>query len=152
MKQVEDALEDYIAKTSEARLAEAREELTLYRRDVMVLQELEAADNVSLIERFGIEPARSGFDSNPLSPPLARSMIELMQTQALRLQHMQEELDRSRSALEERKIIDRAKGLLMKHRKLREDEAYALLRKLAMDQSRRLVDVARAVLSMADML
>ena len=51
-------------------------------------------------------------------------------------QKMRAELAATKAALEERKVIDRAKGMLMRARGIGEDEAYALLRKTAMDQGR----------------
>ena len=79
-------------------------------------------------------------------------MMELLQFQARRLQEMGAELDAAKSALEERKVLERAKLILMKHRGLNEDEAYRALRQAAMNQSRRLTDVARSVIEMADIL
>ena len=67
-------------------------------------------------------------------------------------QRVRAELDATKRALEERKVIDRAKGLLMKARGLDEDEAYALLRKTAMDQGRKVVDVAEALVTAAGLL
>jgi two-component system, response regulator / RNA-binding antiterminator len=63
-----------------------------------------------------------------------------------------EELEKSRAALNDRKRIERAKGLLMTHRDLSEEDAYKTLRRMAMDQNKRLVDVAEAVLNLADLL
>jgi response regulator NasT len=54
--------------------------------------------------------------------------------------------------LEERKTIDRAKGLLMKAKGLSEEEAYALLRKAAMDQGRKVAEVAEALVMTAGLL
>lgn len=68
------------------------------------------------------------------------------------VQKMRAELNATRAALEERKVIDRAKGLLMRVRKIEEDQAYALLRKTAMDQGRKLADVAQAVVTAAELL
>lgn len=65
---------------------------------------------------------------------------------------MRDELAETKRALEERKIIDRAKGLLMKARGVSEDEAYTLLRKAAMDQGRRMSEVASALVTAADLL
>lgn len=65
---------------------------------------------------------------------------------------MRSELAATKTALEERKVIDRAKGLLMRNRGIGEDEAYALLRRTAMDQGRKLVDVARALVTAAELL
>ena len=65
---------------------------------------------------------------------------------------MKEELDAIRSTLNERKLIERAKGLLMAHRRLSEEQAHRVLQQLAMSQSRRLVDIAEAVLATSDVL
>jgi AmiR/NasT family two-component response regulator len=61
-------------------------------------------------------------------------------------------LQAAREALAERKIVEQAKTLLIKHRGMSEDEAHRILRKTAMDQGKRLIDVARAAIAMADML
>ena len=81
-----------------------------------------------------------------------RSILELVQEQAHRLQTMSDELDTVRASLNERKLIERAKGLLMAHRNLSEEAAHKALRQMAMNQNRRVVDVAEAVLAMADVL
>jgi two-component system, response regulator / RNA-binding antiterminator len=65
---------------------------------------------------------------------------------------MQGELERAHQALEERKLIERAKGILMKERKMSESEAYALLRGTAMSENRRLVEVAQSVVMAAKLL
>ncbi|MEL6476888.1 MAG: ANTAR domain-containing protein [Pseudomonadota bacterium] len=65
---------------------------------------------------------------------------------------MRTELAATKAALAERKTIDRAKGLLMQAKGLSEEEAYALLRKTAMDQGRKVVDVATALVTAADLL
>jgi response regulator NasT len=65
---------------------------------------------------------------------------------------LQQELADAKSALEERKIIDRAKGILMKSRKLTEDEAYALLRQTAMNEKKKLADIAQSVVMAAAIL
>jgi two-component system, response regulator / RNA-binding antiterminator len=65
---------------------------------------------------------------------------------------MQSELDEARSALAERKTVDRAKAILMNTRNLSEADAYALLRSTAMNQNRRIVEVAEALITASDLL
>jgi response regulator NasT len=65
---------------------------------------------------------------------------------------MQSELDAAKQALLDRKTIDRAKGLLMRARKISEEEAYGLMRKTAMDQGRKVTDVAMALVTAAELL
>jgi response regulator NasT len=65
---------------------------------------------------------------------------------------MARELEEAKSELENRKIIDRAKGILMKSRGLTEEAAYALLRKTAMNQNRRIADIAQSLVTAAGLL
>ena len=65
---------------------------------------------------------------------------------------LRSELAATKAALEERKTVDRAKGMLMKAKGISEDEAYALLRRTAMDQGRKLVEVAAALIIAAELL
>lgn len=68
------------------------------------------------------------------------------------MRQMQSELDAAKQALTDRKTIDRAKGILMRQRNISEDDAYNLLRKTAMGQSRKVIDVAQALVTAADLL
>jgi response regulator NasT len=65
---------------------------------------------------------------------------------------LQRELNEARSALEERKLIEQAKRILMEQNGLTETEAYTLLRRTAMDQSRKIAELARAVVTAAKLL
>lgn len=62
------------------------------------------------------------------------------------------ELAEARSELADRKVIDKAKGLVMTMRGLSEDQAYRLLRQTAMNEKKRLVDIARSVVTAASLL
>ena len=65
---------------------------------------------------------------------------------------LQSELNAAKSALEDRKIIDQAKAILMKQRNLSEEDAYVLLRRTAMNQNRKIGDLARSLVSAAALL
>ena len=65
---------------------------------------------------------------------------------------LREELERANQALEDRKLIERAKGILMKERGVNEADAYGLLRTAAMNENRRIIEVARAVVSAAGLI
>jgi response regulator NasT len=65
---------------------------------------------------------------------------------------MQSELDEARTALADRKAIDRAKAILMQTRSLSEPDAYALLRSTAMNQNKRIADVAEALITAHSLL
>jgi response regulator NasT len=65
---------------------------------------------------------------------------------------LQNEVDIARSALEERKVIDRAKGVLMKAKNLTEEEAYARMRRTAMNENKKIAEIAQSILTAAEML
>ena len=62
------------------------------------------------------------------------------------------QLDRAKSALEDRKVIDRAKGILMKLKGLTEDEAYVLLRSTAMREKKKIGEIAQSILTASELL
>lgn len=65
---------------------------------------------------------------------------------------LQRELADAKNALEERKVIERAKGILMKMRSMSEEDAFALLRQTAMNEKKKLVDIAQSVVTAAGLL
>jgi two-component system, response regulator / RNA-binding antiterminator len=65
---------------------------------------------------------------------------------------LQDELDRTKNALEERKVIDRAKGILMKLKGLTEEEAYVLMRSTAMREKRKIGEIAQSILTASELL
>ena len=65
---------------------------------------------------------------------------------------LQDELDRTKSALEERKVSDRAKGILMKVKGLTEDEAYVLMRSTAMREKKKIGEIAQSILTASELL
>lgn len=88
-----------------------------------------------------------GLQMNRIKPVLETAIARF---QIMR--QMRSELDAAKQALEDRKTIDRAKGILMRQRGLSEEDAYQLLRKTAMGQGRKVIDVAAALVTAADLL
>jgi hypothetical protein len=83
-------------------------------------------------------------------PKPMRSILDVVEAQSRRIDDINSQLESARVALTERKIIERAKGILMRSRRLSEKDAYTLLRQTAMSQNKRIFEVAEAILSMAD--
>lgn len=81
-----------------------------------------------------------------------KSVIETAIARFQMMRQMQSELDAAKQALEDRKTIDRAKGIVMRRRGISEDAAYKLMRKAAMDQGRKVIDVAQALVTASDLL
>ncbi|HQS11189.1 MAG TPA: ANTAR domain-containing protein, partial [Xanthobacteraceae bacterium] len=65
---------------------------------------------------------------------------------------LKEELEEAKSQLEERKLVDRAKLILMKMKNIDEQAAYGLMRRTAMNEKKRMVDIAQSVITAAEML
>jgi response regulator NasT len=67
-------------------------------------------------------------------------------------QELRTELNKVQTSLAERKLVEKAKGILMKSRACGEEQAFAALRKMAMDQKSRLIDVANKIIAAAELL
>lgn len=88
-----------------------------------------------------------GFSEARIQPILRTAMARFKQFQA-----MQKQVNDLKTSLADRKVIDRAKGLIMEQRKCSENEAYSLLRTSAMNQNMRLGQLAHNILATADLL
>ena len=99
-----------------------------------------------------IEAGVSAYVVDGMQPARIRPVLDAAIARFRMFQRMRVELAETKRALEERKVIDRAKGMIMKARGVEEEEAYALLRKAAMNQNKRVADVAEALVLSAGLL
>ncbi|CAN7266515.1 ANTAR domain-containing response regulator [Phyllobacterium sp. LjRoot231] len=99
-----------------------------------------------------VEAGVSAYVVDGLKKERVKPILDMAVSRFRAFSRLQQELADARSALEERKIIDRAKGILMKSRKISEDEAYALLRQTAMNEKKKLADIAQSVVMAAAIL
>lgn len=156
MKQMEDELEQTLMQRCRTRIASAEKACSDQRADLEVLMAQQEHDDPGysiFIAGHGVEGQSAQpnwLHSDGVSPQLGRSLLSLVQQQSRRLQAQDHELAALRATLNERKQIDRAKGLLMQHRGLSEEEAYKTLRRMAMSQNKKLIDIATAMLAVAD--
>jgi len=131
---------------------DALEELTLasapMERPVAMFVEKSDAG----MTRTAIEAGVSAYVVDGLRPERLKPVIDAAVARFHMIAKMRAELAATKAALEERKIVDRAKGILMRAKGLGEDEAYSLLRKTAMDQGRKIGDVAQALVTATEML
>lgn len=104
------------------------------------------------LAKAAVEAGVSAYVVDGLQAERIKPVIDTAIARFQVLRQMRTELAETRRALEERKVIDRAKGLLMKAKGIQEDEAYALLRKTAMNQNRRVADVAEALVTASGLL
>jgi response regulator NasT len=100
----------------------------------------------------GMEAGVSAYVVKGLTQDRVQAVVDVAVAHFNRYHSMREELERARLSLVERKTVDRAKGLLMEQKGIGEEAAYKLLRKLAMDQNKRIGEVAQDLLTYAKAL
>ena len=94
----------------------------------------------------------SAYVVQGLSAERVKAVLDVAVTRFRVEQELREALEETRNKLAERKVIERAKGLLMERQQCTEDEAYSKLRRLAMDKNLKLVEVAQRMLDVAELL
>ena len=93
----------------------------------------------------------SAFIVDGLTARRIKPVIELAIERFIEMQSLYKKLADSKENLEERKVIERAKGILMSRKGVSEDEAYTSLRKLAMEQNKKLINIAKNVIEMSEL-
>jgi response regulator NasT len=102
--------------------------------------------------RAAIEAGVSAYVVGGLSRERIRPILLAAITRFHVVARLRAELAATKAALEERKVVDRAKGMLMKAKGMSEEEAYDALRRAAMAQGRKVADIAQALITAADLL
>jgi AmiR/NasT family two-component response regulator len=87
-----------------------------------------------------------GYVTKPFAEPQLVTAVEVALARFHELQALEKELGDTRTALETRKLVDRAKGALMDRHGLKEDEAFRRIQKLSMDSRKSMREVAEAIL------
>mgnify|MGYP000021998569 FL=1 len=109
-------------------------------------------DDDSKIIIQSVQAGASAYIVDGLNPNRIKSILDVAIARFSEYQALRKELKQTRDQLADRKIIDKAKGLLMKTKGLDEEQAYHAMRKMAMDQSKPLVDIAQNILSVMELL
>jgi response regulator NasT len=157
---------DMIIVDAESEARDALEHVVMATRDERRPIVMFTNDNDTSHVKYAVAAGVSayivaGLSSERIRPILDVAMARFQHEQELRnelastkteLQEQSAELRARMAELSDRKIIDRAKGLLMQRQNLSEQAAYDKLRKTAMDKSLKLVDVAQRMLDVADLL
>jgi response regulator NasT len=110
---------------------------------------VDQSDSASI--QAAVDAGVSAYIVDGLKKERVTSILDLCISRFSAFSRLQNELDRAKDALEERKVIDRAKGVLMKAKGLGEEQAYALLRKTAMNENKKIVEIAQSVLTAAEL-
>lgn len=118
------------------------------RRPVAMFVDQSDADSI----QRSVEAGVSAYIVDGLKRERIKPILDLCVSRFNAFSKLQDELDRTRSALEERKIIDRAKGILMKVKNLTEDEAYVLMRSTAMREKKKIGEIAQSIVTASELL
>lgn len=147
--QVAEAKPDIILVDTDAPSRDTLEQLSHIHqnmpRPVVMFSSDENRETIEAAVRAGV----SAYISQGLSNSRVQPIIDVAIAHFRQHQTMREELERTRTSLEERKQIDRAKGIIMKQKNCTEDEAFVLLRRMAMDQKKRIGQVAFDIVQVA---
>lgn len=150
---------DMIIVDAESEARDALEHVVMATRNAPRPIVMFTNDNDSATARAAVTAGVSayivaGLSAERIRPILDVALARFQHEQALRqeLADTRSELDELNAAMQDRKVIDRAKTLLMQRQQLSEEAAYAKLRKTAMDKNLKLVDVAQRMLDVADLL
>ena len=118
------------------------------RRPVVVIT---GVDDPSLVER-SIASGVSAYLTKPIDARELEAAITLAQLRQAEFEALEAEVDRAQQALEDRKLVERAKGLLMSALQLSEQDAFRRLQKTARERNLRLAEVARRIVDQQSLL
>ncbi len=107
--------------------------------------------DTSMIEA-SVDAGVSAYIVDGLRKERVKPILDMTVSRFNAFDRLTRELDQARSELADRKLIERAKGILMKSRGVAEEEAYALLRKTAMNEKKKLAEIAQSVVTAAQLL
>ena len=152
LDRVSELAPDVIIIASESPTRDTLEQLAFVTerrpRPIVLFTEDRANATIAAALRAGVSAyIVDGVDRERLRPILDVAIARFEQERALRA-----ELRDAKDRLADRKIIERAKGVLMREKGVGEDEAFALMRKLAMNRNRRLADIAQQILDVTDLI
>ena len=120
----------------------------IVRRPVAMFVDRSDSDMI----KAAVESGVGAYVVDGLKKERVKAVLDMAISRFKAFNDLREELDRARQALDERKVVERAKGILMKERSLTEEAAYVLLRKAAMSDNKRVVEIAQAVITAAGLL
>ena len=111
---------------------------------------VDQSDTASI--QASVDAGVSAYIVDGLKKERIKPILDLCVSRFNAFAKLQEELERTKSQLEDRKIIERAKGILMKVKGLTEDEAYVLLRSTAMREKKKIGEIAQSILTASELL
>ncbi len=111
---------------------------------------VDSSDSASI--QASVDAGVSAYIVDGLKKERMKHILDLCISRFNAFSRLQGELDKTKVQLEERKVIDRAKGILMKAKELTEEQAYALMRKTAMNENKKIAEIAQSIVMASDLL
>lgn len=102
--------------------------------------------------RAAVEAGVGAYIVDGLKKERVKAILDMAVSRFQAFSELREELEQARQALNERKVVERAKGILMREKGLSEETAYDLLRRAAMNEGKRVVEIAQAVVTATELL
>ena len=143
---------DMIIVDAESQARDTLEHVVMATRDARRPIVLFTEDNDTSHVRDAIAAGVTAYVVAGMAPERVRPVLDVALARFQHEESLRRELADARSQLSERKTIDRAKGILMTRNGLSEEDAYARLRKTAMDKGMKVADVAQRILDVSDLL
>ena len=152
MRKIEDAAPDVIVIDLENPNRDRLEAMFQLSRSVKrpIAMFVDQADQASI--EAAVNAGVSAYVINGLKKERVKPILDIAITRFKSFSRLQQELDDARNKLIGRQLIDKAKGILMASKGLSEQQAYELLRKTAMNQNRKITDIAQSLITAANLL
>jgi response regulator NasT len=152
LKQVEETQPDVIIIETESPSRDVLEHIAVMGRHqprpIVMFSDDDDTETIREAVRAGV----SAYVVDGLDPARVKTIVDVACARFEEHQRLRAALADAQLKLSERKVVERAKGLLMQRRGLSEEDAYGALRKLAMDRGKRLNEVAQQVIEMSDLI
>lgn len=152
IKQVEENQPDVIFIDIESPDRDMLEHMSILNqhnpKPVIMFSDEDDSDTIEKAMRAGV----SAYVVDGLQAGRIKSIMDVAVARFREFQALKSELEKTRNQLADRRILDEAKSLLMKQKNMTEEEAYHAIRKMAMDRSQRMVDVAKNIISVMNLL
>jgi response regulator NasT len=151
LRELKECLPDIIIMDLEAPGRDTLEQMREISRDqprpIVLFSNKRDSDYI----RQAVQAGVSAYVVDGLSQERIMPIVEVAMARFREFEALKRELQETKTLLADRKVVDKAKGILMQRKGLSEDEAYQLLRKTAMSRNMRIADVARTLLALEDL-
>jgi response regulator NasT len=151
LRELKECLPDIIIMDLEAPGRDTLEQMREISRDqprpIVLFSNKRDSDYI----RQAVQAGVSAYVVDGLSQERIMPIVEVAMARFREFEALKRELQETKTLLADRKVVDKAKGILMQRKGLSEDDAYQLLRKTAMSRNMRIADVARTLLALEDL-